>query len=107
MSENEKIEKPATTDEVDDRAQQSLPRLIRNKPRTIKGPSPASSSVSDAGSKEMKSELKKVVWPSGKQTVNNTVIVIICVIVVGACIWIFDWLAGEIVRALLALFGKV
>lgn len=55
----------------------------------------------------MKSELKKVVWPTPKQTVNNTVIVIICVIVVGICIWVFDWLAGEIVRALLRLFGKV
>ena len=51
--------------------------------------------------REMKSELKKVVWPTPKQTVNNTVIV------VGICIWVFDWLAGEIVRALLRLFGKV
>ena len=51
-------------------------------------------------------EMKKVVWPSGKQTVNNTVTVIVCVIVVGACIWIFDGLAGAIVRALLALAGK-
>ena len=57
--------------------------------------------------REMKSELKKVVWPTPKQTVNNTVIVIICVIVVGICIWVFDWRAGEIVRALLRLFGKV
>ena len=54
----------------------------------------------------MRSELKKVVWPSGKQTVNNTITVIVCVIVVGACIWIFDGLAGAIVRALLALAGK-
>ena len=57
--------------------------------------------------RDTKSELKKVVWPTPKQTVNNTVIVIICVIVVGICIWVFDWLAGEIVRALLRLFGKV
>ena len=56
--------------------------------------------------RELRSELKKVVWPSGKQTVNNTVTVIVCVIVVGACIWIFDGLAGAIVRALLALAGK-
>ena len=57
--------------------------------------------------RDTKSELKKVVWPTPKQTVNNTVIVIICVIVVGICNWVFDWLAGEIVRALLRLFGKV
>ena len=56
--------------------------------------------------KEMKSELKKVVWPTGKQTMNNTVIVIVCCIVVGLCIWLFDWLASSVISALLALFGK-
>ncbi len=29
--------------------------------------------------RELKIELKKVVWPTGKQTVNNTLIVIACV----------------------------
>ena len=33
--------------------------------------------------REMKSELKKVQWPTRKQTINNTLIVIACVIVVG------------------------
>ena len=36
--------------------------------------------------KEMKSELKKVQWPTRKQTINNTVIVIVCCIIVGICI---------------------
>ncbi len=40
--------------------------------------------------KEVKSELKKVVWPSFKQVKNNTFIVIVCVLVVGAFIWILD-----------------
>lgn len=56
--------------------------------------------------KEMKSELKKVQWPTRKQTINNTVIVILCCIAVGICIWIFDALAGAVVRALLDLFGR-
>ena len=56
--------------------------------------------------KEMKSELKKVVWPTGKQTLNNTIIVIVCCIIVGICIWLFDWLASSVISALLALFGK-
>ena len=56
--------------------------------------------------REMKSELKKVQWPTAKQTVNNVIIVIVCVIVVGVCIWIFDSIAGGIVDALLNLFGK-
>ena len=49
---------------------------------------------------------KKVQWPTRKQTVNNTVIVIICCIIVGICIWLFDALAGAVITALLDLFGK-
>ena len=54
--------------------------------------------------RELKSELKKVQWPTGKQTVNNTVIVIACVIVVGIFIWVFDALASGVIGAILALF---
>ena len=55
--------------------------------------------------KDMKSELKKVQWPTRKQTVNNTLVVIACVIVVGACIWVFDFVAKLVVEALLNLFN--
>ncbi len=54
--------------------------------------------------RDMKSELKKVQWPTRKQTVNNTVIVIICVIVVGICIALFDFVAGEAVKLLIGAF---
>lgn len=54
--------------------------------------------------REMKSELKKVQWPSRKQTLNNTLVVILCVIVVGIFIWAFDWLAKSVIDALLSLF---
>ncbi len=40
--------------------------------------------------REVKSELKKVVWPSRKQIINNTLIVIASVIVIGIVIWAFD-----------------
>ena len=65
-------------------------------------------SMAERGSKwvrEMRSELKKIVWPTKKQTINNTLVVIACVIVVGIGIWIFDFLANQIIGALLALFG--
>lgn len=55
--------------------------------------------------REMKSELKKVQWPTRSQTVKNTLTVIVCVIVVGIFIWVFDGLAGAIVRALIHLFN--
>ena len=54
--------------------------------------------------REMKSELKKVQWPSRKQTVNNTVIVIVCVVIVGLFIWVFDALASGVIGAIMALF---
>ena len=43
--------------------------------------------------RELRSELKKVVWPTPQQVLKNTGIVIACVIVVGAFIWIFDFVA--------------
>ena len=51
--------------------------------------------------KETKAELKKVQWPTRKQTVNNTLIVIACVVVVGICIALFDFVAGEAIRLLI------
>ena len=44
--------------------------------------------------KELKSELKKVVWPSKKQVSKNTLIVIVAVLVIGAIIYALDLLFG-------------
>lgn len=42
--------------------------------------------------REVKSELKKVVWPTFKKIRQNTLIVIIYVLVVGLVIWALDLL---------------
>ena len=55
--------------------------------------------------RELKIELKKVVWPTGKQTVNNTLIVIACVIVVGIFIWLLDFAFGWLLDFVLGLIG--
>ena len=55
--------------------------------------------------REMKSELKKVAWPTGKQTMNNTMVVIFTVIVVGIFIWVFDFAALSLVQMTLSVFG--
>ena len=55
--------------------------------------------------KDMKGEMKKVTWPSGKDTLRNVLVVIACVIVVGVCIWVFDFVAKLVVEALLKLFN--
>ena len=55
--------------------------------------------------KDLRGELKKVTWPSAKDTIKNVGIVIACVVVVGIFIWVFDFLARAVVEALLNLLG--
>ena len=55
--------------------------------------------------KDMRGELKKVTWPTGKDTLKNVGVVIACVIIVGVFIWVFDFIAREVIQALLKLFG--
>lgn len=53
--------------------------------------------------REMKSELKKVVWPTKSQVLNNCIIVFVVVIVSAVVIWGFDQLAMYCVDALTSL----
>ena len=54
--------------------------------------------------REMKSELKKVVWPEPKKVAKNTGTVVLCTLVIGAFIWGFDLVASLLVKTLLGLF---
>ena len=54
--------------------------------------------------REMRSELKKVVWPTKQTVAKNTVIVVLCSLCVGACVWLFDAVAVMAVRTLIGLF---
>ena len=52
-------------------------------------------------------EMKKVVWPTWSQTVNNTAIVIAVIIMVGVFLAIVDTLFGGVVRGVvIGDFGK-
>ena len=53
--------------------------------------------------RELKSELKKVVWPTKSQMINNTLIVLACVLVVGIFIWVFDAVGGVVVNGIITL----
>ena len=53
--------------------------------------------------REMKSELKKVVWPDGKHVLKNTLIVIACTLVVGAIICVFDLFGDYVYKGILAI----
>ena len=53
--------------------------------------------------RELKSELKKVVWPTPKQVLKNALIVVGCVVVVGVFIWLFDFVAEFLILGLIDL----
>ena len=53
--------------------------------------------------RELRSELKKVVWPTPKQVLKNTLIVLACVLTVGVFIWVFDFVATNGISALIKL----
>ncbi|MBQ7329274.1 MAG: preprotein translocase subunit SecE [Oscillospiraceae bacterium] len=54
--------------------------------------------------RELRSELKKVVWSSPKQVAKNTLIVLACVLVVGVFVWVFDFVANYGITTLINAF---
>ena len=53
--------------------------------------------------REMRSALKKVVWPTKEQVLKNALIVAGCVLVVGLFIWLFDFFASVVITGLIGL----
>ena len=51
--------------------------------------------------RELKSELKKVVWSTPQQVGKNTLIVIAAVLVVGVFVWLFDFVAQVSINKLI------
>lgn len=53
--------------------------------------------------REYKSELKKIVWYSPKQTAKSTVLVVITIVIAAACIGVLDFLFSN----LLTILGRI
>ena len=102
MAENEKLEKVEQTTPSETPAAPAKKEKADKKPE--KKSKPGVFARIKQWFKETKAELKKVQWPTWKQTMNNTGIVILCVIVVGIFIWLFDAVAGALIEFLLGLF---
>lgn len=52
--------------------------------------------------RDYKSEIKKIVWPTFKDVLKNTVIVLIMCLLVGALIWILDYGLGNLIDLILS-----
>ena len=57
--------------------------------------------------REMRSELKKVVWTSKHDVVKNTLTVIACAVVVGVFIWVIDLVASLLYNGILQLVSLI
>ena len=55
--------------------------------------------------RELRSELKKVVWSTPQQVLKNALGVGGCVLVLGVFIWLFDFVAGIGIEALINAFN--
>ena len=51
--------------------------------------------------KDLRSEFKKVVWPTKKQVVNNTAVVLVTIILCGVFVGLFDTVAGWLLKLVL------
>ena len=55
--------------------------------------------------RDMKSELKKVVWPTPKQTMKGTAVAVVMMVVCAVVLWGFDSAAQAVVKALINIFA--
>ena len=55
--------------------------------------------------REMRSELKKVVWPTPKQILNNTLVALTVMSVAAIAVWALDQVGMQIFQAILAIAG--
>jgi len=92
----EKIEKLETPDQTDSKA------IATTKKRKVKG-----SNRLARWFREMRSELKKVVWPTPKQIVNNTFVALTVMTCAAIVIWALDLAAGEIFVAIITYIPRL
>ena len=105
MSEKEKMSQNGTEETGKETKPAKAEKTKADKPKAAKEKKPGFFQRLGRFFRELKAELKKVAWPTRADTMKKTGVVILCVIVVGVIVWIFDGIASGVVNALLALFG--
>ena len=60
--------------------------------------------------KDLFSEIKKITWPTPKQILKSSIIVlvvvIVCALLLGGLNWLLAWLYGEFINLLKLIFNK-
>lgn len=48
--------------------------------------------------REVRQEMRKVAWPTRKEVVNSTIVVLICIVLLTAFIWLVDTGSSHLIR---------
>ena len=56
--------------------------------------------------KDFRGETKKIVWPGAKEVLKSTGVVLVAVLIIGAGIWLVDWLLSLGVDGVMNLADK-
>ena len=84
----------------EEKIEQSSPKAPSKKRKRVKG-----SNRFARWFREMRSELKKVVWPTPKQILNNTLVSLTVMVAAAIVIWAVDQAGGQIFQAI-RLLGR-
>ena len=106
MSEQEKLNQDGAQEQAKETKPAKAEKTKADKPKAAKEKKPGFFKRLGRFFRDLKAELKKVAWPSGSDTMKKTGIVVVCVIIVGVIVWIFDGIASSVIDALLSLFGS-
>jgi len=80
----------------------SLPKKMSGKPRSVSGiQKPNIFQKSIQFLREVKVELKKVTWPSRKQTIGSTVVTIVLVMIISLFLGVVDMSLSSLIRIVL------
>jgi preprotein translocase subunit SecE len=81
------------------------PALVPKKPQAVSAPAAATPPADNVYTRaiqflrEVKIELKKVTWPTRKQTLGSTAVVIVLVMIISVFLGLVDLSLGNLVRA--------
>ena len=56
--------------------------------------------------KDFRAEIKKIVWPTAKEVVKGTGVVLLVVLIIGSCIWLVDFGLSRLLELIMSLAEK-
>lgn len=85
--------------------QSNIPAEKKQSEKPVKAKKPSIFARIGKWFRELKAEIRKIVWPTRAQTINNTLVVIAAILVVGVFIWILDAVFNFGIQTLITSFA--